>query len=122
MSAPYSLHPGLPQQLQNAATVAATGAGGILLLRGECARVTVVLQSDGTTSGGSVSIEEAYWFPDTDPVYAGTWSVVQAVNASSFTGTKQQVVHLTGSFWAIRVRISGDITGGGTISVWAWGN
>jgi len=120
MPGPYTPIPHTPQQLQSAAT---TGTGGLLYLRGGTARVTVVLQSTGTTSGGAVSIEEAYYDQESgDPVYAGTWSVVQAVNASDFTGTAQKVVHLTGSFWALRVRISSTITGGGMISVWAWGN
>jgi len=123
MSAPYCLTPGLPQQLHDAAT---TGNGGILLFHGTTARVTIALQSTGTTSGGTLSIEEAYWKDldgaGPDPVYAGTWSVIQAVSASSFTGGAQLVVHVLGSVWALRVRISSDITGGGTVSVWAWGN
>ncbi len=119
MSAPYSLIPGVVK-LQDAAT---TGNGGILYMRGGSARLTVVLQSTGTTSGGTVSIEEAYYNLDAgDPVYAGTWSVIQSVNANSFTGTVQLVEHYVGSYWAVRVRISSTITGGGTVSAWAWGN
>lgn len=115
---PYTLCPASPQQLLSAAT---TGNGGILLLRGQVARVTVVLESSGTTSGGAVSIEEAYYDP-TGPVYAGTWSVIQSVSASTFTGGAQVVVHVTGSVWAIRTRISSTITGGGTVSAYAYGN
>lgn len=116
----YSLSPGSPQTLQSAAT---TGTGGILLIRGQCERVTVVLESSGTTSGGAVTIEEAY-YPDDGLVYAGTWSTIgSAINASSFTGGAQLAVHiLDQSIWALRVRISSNITGGGTISAYAWGN
>lgn len=121
---PYTLTPATPMQLQNAATVAATGNGGQLILSGQTARVTVVLQSNGTTSGGTVSIEEAYFDPAVlaGKNYTGTWSVIQSVAASTFTGTAQLVVHIPGSVWAIRVRISADITGGGSISAWAYGN
>lgn len=119
MPAPYTLIPGL-QQLHSATT---TGNGGIIIPRGLCARLTVVLQSNGTTSGGTLQIEEAYFDPNTDGTYTGTWSAVGAViNASSFTGGAQSVVHVVGSFWAVRCRIATTITGGGTVSVWAWGN
>jgi hypothetical protein len=82
------------------------------------------MQSAGTTSGGTVTVEEAYYDPlKGDPAYAGTWSTIgSAINASSFTGGAQLGFHVLGSFWAIRVRVSSDITGGGTIAVWAWGN
>lgn len=119
MSAPYTVYPGL-EQLHNATT---TGNGGILPLHGRSARVTIVLQSTGTTSGGTLIIEEAYWDSRTDPVYAGTWSQIASVSASTFTGGAQVFYHLAEtSSYAIRVRISSDITGGGTVSVWAWGN
>ncbi len=112
------LTPSSPQTLQSAAT---TGNGGILLIRGECEGLTVVLQSTSTTSGGAISIEEAYYDPN-GPVYAGTWSLVTAaISASTFTGGAQAVVHVVGSFWAIRARISSDITGGGSVTVVAWG-
>lgn len=119
MSAPYSIAiPGI-QKLQDAAT---TGNGGILMLGGAQARVTVILQSNGTTSGGTVTIEEAYWDPKTDPVYAGTWSAIQAVNASTFTGGAQLVLHVMASCPSVRVRISSNITGGGSVTVWGYGN
>lgn len=118
---PYTLCPASPMQLHNAAT---DGNGGILLLRGQVARVTVALQSTGTTSGGAVSIEEAYFDPAVlaGQNYTGTWSVIQSVSASTFTGGAQVIVHVTGSVWAIRARISSAITGGGTVSAWAYGN
>ena len=121
MSGPYSLVPNSPEQLQSAAT---TGTGGVLLPHGRSHWLTVSLQSNGTTSGGTISIEEARY----DPAvlngldYTGTWSVIQAVSASTFTGGAQVVVHVPGSFWAVRARISSNITGGGSVDVWAWCN
>lgn len=116
----YTLTPNQPQILHSATV---TGNGGILLLRGHCERVTIALQSDGTTSGGTLTIEEAYYDPE-GPVYAGTWSTLGSViNASAFTGTAQSIVHIVDySVWALRVWISSDITGGGTVTVVAWGN
>lgn len=118
MAGPYTLIQATPIKLLSAVT--ATGNGGVLQVRGQVARVTIVLQSSGTTSGGTVSIEES--FTDTEVQYAGTWSVIQSVSASDFTGTAQKVIHVTGSVWDLRVRISGTITGGGSVTAWAYGN
>jgi hypothetical protein len=120
MSGPYTLIPGI-QALHLAQTA---GNGGILYPRGLTRAVTVVIQGTGTTSGGTLQIEEAYYdLPSGDPVYGGTWSAIGSViNASSVSGAVQSVVHITGSVYALRVRIVTTITGGGTISVWAWGN
>ena len=112
-----------PLQLLNAQTTASTGNGGILLLRGACEGVTIAVTSTGTTSGGTLSIEEApYYDPDSNLVYSGTWSVIQSLTASTFSGGAAVVVHVTGSFWAVRCRIATDITGGGSVSAYGWGN
>lgn len=77
--------------------------------------VTVYLRSVGTTSGGTVLIEEADWGP-LEPVYSGTWSTVLSQAASGFTGTVQLAVHApVAAFAWYRVRISSTITGGGTV-------
>lgn len=79
--------------------------------------VAVFLSSAGTTSGGTVLIEEADWDPDTESVYTGTWSLVQSIAASSFSGTASIMTHLPPEAYGfVRVRISSAITGGGTIS------
>lgn len=129
MSGPYTLTaPGVDQfnatamQLHNAAT---TGNGGQLVLSGKTARVTFALQSTGTTSGGAITLEEAYFDPAVlaGEDYTGTWSTIgTAISASTFTGGAQVIVHAIGSYWAVRARISSNITGGGSVSVWAWGN
>ena len=121
MSGPYTLIPSSPLQLQKAAT---TGTGGILQPHGRCHFLTFALQSNGTTSGGVVTLEEARYEPSVlgGMDYTGTWSTILAVNASDFTGSVQKTIHTYGSFWAVRARISSDITGGGTVDVWAWAN
>ncbi len=116
----YLLTPTGPFAFHTATT---TGDGGILIARGECERLTIVLQSNGTTSGGTVTVEEAYFDPNVTGTYTGTWSVIgSAVSASTFTGGAQSVVHIVGSFWAVRVRISSNITGGGSVTITGWGN
>jgi hypothetical protein len=75
----------------------------------------------GTTSGGTVTIEEADWDPfDSAQIYSGTWSAIgSAVAASTFTGGAQVALHLPApaAYAFVRARITGTITGGGTISV-----
>ncbi len=113
--------PTQPNTLISAQT--ATTASGIMLLYGQCARLTVVVQGAGTIDAGAVTIEEAYYDPN-GPVYAGTWSVIGSpIAGTSVTGGKQLVTHVVGSFWAVRVRISTTVTGsGGAVTVVAWGN
>ena len=75
----------------------------------------IILRSIGTTSGGTVLIEEADWGPQ-EQVYSGTWSQIQSIAASTFSGTAQLVLHITPSAMPyLRVRISATITGGGSI-------
>lgn len=77
--------------------------------------LTIYLRSVGTTSGGTVLIEEADWGPLETP-YSGTPSQMQSIAASSFTGGVQLAYHPSdSSFGWVRVRISSPITGGGTI-------
>lgn len=114
---------GGPLVLQSAAT---TGPGRYLPLKGNANDLTVVVEATGTITGGAISIEEAYWKDDAPP-YSGTWSVIKSLTgATDFTSNAQTVFHAnkTGpsSFWAVRARISSDITGGGTVTVTAWGN
>lgn len=111
-------YPTSPMLMQSAAT---SGNGGTLNLDGLAEQLTIFMLSTGTTSGGTISIEEAFWLPDT-PVYAGTWSVITTVNASTFTGGASVVIHAPGSFWKVRARISSNITGGGTVTVYGWGS
>ena len=112
--------PEAAQALQVAKT--ASQNGGVLYLAGACQTLTVVIEGDATTSGGTIAIEEAFYRQEVDPYYAGTWSNIQTVNASDVSGGKQFVIHANGSFWAVRTRIATDITGGGTVSTWAWGS
>lgn len=128
----YHWTPGSPQQLQNAVT-AATTQGGILYLAGRNERVTVVCRGStvaGAIASGNLVIEEAFYFkPGTggteernEPPWAGPWSLIQTINAVDLTLGATQVVHITGSIWALRVRVSVVVAGGGSVDVWAWGN
>src|ERR1043165_7319662 len=98
--------PNVPQLLQSGVT--ATGNGGVLLIKGACSQVTVVLQGTGTTSGGAVIIEEGFYDPNGDD-YSGTWSALSTVNGSTFSGpggVNQVIARMAGSYWALRVRVS----------------
>lgn len=106
-----------PQHLLDAQTVDETA--GIMFIGGLCDDLTIVIQQAGTTSSGIVTVEEAYYTPQDTP-YSGQWSLLTTVDVSTLTG--QTVIHFEGSFWAVRVRISTVIAGGGTVSAWAWGN
>lgn len=76
---------------------------------------TVYLRSIGTTSGGTILMEEADWGP-WEVTYSGTWSQIASIAASSFTGGAQISYHVTdATIRYFRVRISAAITGGGTI-------
>jgi len=105
--------------LQSAAT---TGTGGLLFIGGICERLTVSLQSTGTTSGGTIILEEAPYYDPQGGVFGGTWSQLASVSASTINTTASQIQHFEGSFWAVRARISSDITGGGTVTIAAWAN
>lgn len=123
----YTLTPNLPFQLQGTGntTGATTGTGGILYLAGNCERLTVVCQGNGTVTTGTIVIEEAYYNGPPlggEPAPSGTWSAIQSITGSTLTTGAQTVVHSVGSYWAVRARISAQITGGGSVSVWAWGN
>lgn len=82
--------------------------------------LALYLFGHGTTSGGTITYEEAADDPSsTLPGYGGTWSIIgSANNASDVTGDKVKATHLTvGAYGLVRARISDAITGGGSISV-----
>lgn len=83
-------------------------------------KLTVYYQSLLTTSGGTLILEEAEYSqqPLQEPAYTGTWSQIESRAASSFTGGVQLAFHTQISAYAwVRVRISSDITGGGSVIV-----
>lgn len=95
-------------------TGATSGGSAPVDLRGVTA-AAIIFTSVGTTSGGTLLIEEASSL--TGQPYSGTWSVLATVLASAFTGGAQQVYHLMGNHALadLRVRISSAITGGGAV-------
>lgn len=84
------------------------------------ADLTFYLFGHGTTSGGTITYEEASDDPRTGQVFStGVWSIIgSANNASDVTSDKVKAAHLTVcAYHYVRARISDAITGGGTISV-----
>ena len=89
-----------------------SGASAPIQVLGGPRDVTFWLTSVGTTSGGTILIEETDAPEDTTP----TWSVIQTILASSFTGGAKTAAHVRiGAGVWVRLRISSAITGGGTI-------
>ncbi len=85
-----------------------------------CDCVSIYFESVGTTSGGTLKIEEAAFDPTRLHPYSATWSQIGSDQAASgFTGGAQLATHIgpLAIDW-IRVKISADITGGGTVLVW----
>lgn len=80
--------------------------------------IVFYVQGNGTTSGGTMKIEEAAYDPN-DGVYSGTWSQIGAdISASALSG--QSAFHVSpNTYNHLRFRISSAITGGGSVTVWA---
>jgi hypothetical protein len=78
--------------------------------------LTVFLSSQGAISGGPVIIEEADYDPRTGVPYTGTWSQIQSVPVTGFSGGGQQAIAMGPRVFSyLRVRLGAPITGG-TIS------
>lgn len=90
-----------------------TGASAPFQILDEAEDCVFTFTSEGTTSGGTILIEESDLRS-----YTGTWSQSYSQAASGFTGNAKLVLHArfgVGSF--VRARVSSDITGGGTVTV-----
>lgn len=75
--------------------------------------VCVTFTSEGTTSGGTIIIEES-----DRRSYTGTWSQLASQAASGFTGGAKLCTHIQlGAGLYVRARVSSAITGGGTATV-----
>lgn len=95
-------------KLENATTGSVT-----LDFQGYTTTVTCHCTGSGTISGGTILLEEAE-----SSSYSGTWSLLATVTASDLTGGKVKTLHVVESKYnSIRLRISSDITGGGTVTL-----
>lgn len=106
-------------------TIATTGTSRTLFCDGRCGYLTAVIQGNGTTSGGVIVLEEAYYTPDDGAPYSGTWSNIGTFTAGTdFTSNTQTIYHspAPSSFWAVRMRTTSDITGGGSVTCTLWVN
>lgn len=101
------LLPGSRATVQSAAT---TGNGSAYSLHPKANSVTVTATGEGTISGGTVYVEEA-----ATEDYDGTWSELDSFPGTELTGGAQKVLHFSGVFGAIRVRLD-SIAGGGSVS------
>jgi hypothetical protein len=92
---------------------AATTGTGASVDVGNGNYVTFYVTGTGTITGGTIILEESDL-----KSYAGTWSQLQSVTASSLSGGVVQAFHFAGAIAWVRARISSNITGGGTVDVY----
>jgi hypothetical protein len=110
---PWQLMLGAPATYP-ATGVTATQSSPWFELTGGPQDVTVTYTSVGTTSGGTIILEET----DDKGLGAATASQLESVAASSFTGGAKSCHHFrVGAGMFLRARISSTITGGGSIFV-----
>lgn len=75
--------------------------------------LTFTFTSAGTTSGGTLLIEES-----DVPSATETWSLLYTESASAFSGGIKQAIHIRiGAGMWVHVRVSSNVTGGGTATV-----
>jgi len=92
---------------------ATTGTGSVKAFN-DCRQVNWMVRGEGTIDGGTVVIESAH-----AQDYAGTWNQLDEIDATTLTGGA-----LSGNTYPmppggfLRGRISSNITGGGSISVY----
>ena len=96
----------------NLLSAVTTGTSPSVVIPSTKKNPVIQVTGSGTITGGTIILEEAF-----DPAYAGTWSQLASITASTLTGGVIQNYHFLGSLVAVRARISSDITGGGKISV-----
>lgn len=90
-----------------------TGTSKPFQVLGAVRDVLVTFTSEGTTSGGTILIEESDL-----PSYTGTWSQIASQLASGFTGNAKLCTHVQlGAGGWVRARVSSTVTGGGTATV-----
>ena len=107
----YKFTPGsAPSISVNAAT---TGSGAALAFN-DCRQVNWLVRGEGTITDGTVVIESAHALD-----YSGVWNELDSVDASTLSGGAlygNTFPHVPGGF--VRGRISDDVAGGGTITVY----
>ena len=95
-------------------------AEGIFFIKGTNYYLSVALLGDGVTSSGVITIEEAYYEEGGTPPTA--WSLLGTVNASDVSQGVQKISRFVGSHWVVRVRITTEVGGGGTVTAVVWAN
>lgn len=102
---------GIPILLNAASASNATGTVMGSGTMSRCRESAIYIQwSAGTTSGG-VTVETAH-----DSAFTGTWATLGAA-IPWVSGSREDVLQITGIHGAIRTRIS-TVIGGGTVSTW----
>lgn len=75
-------------------------------------KIVIYLDGTGTINAGVITVEEAH-----DDAYAGTWSLIDDTNATDLSAGKEVAVHLPeAGYGYVRVRISTEVGGGGSVT------
>ena len=97
---------------------AATTGSNTYELGGTNRDLSVYIAATGTVSAGKLQMETAH-----DPSYTGTWAPLGAeVALTTLTGSLSSISHYSGPHRVIRARMTQDITGGGSVSVYIVAN
>lgn len=103
---------------KNGTFTGVTSGTSIILPPDDHTLTSMAFIGNGTISGGTAVIEEAYCSPDSASPYTGTWSTIYTLTATAVTGGAQLCAHIApSSLYSRRVRITSNITGGGGLSV-----
>ena len=84
--------------------------------------LTFYVTGEGTIDGGVITFSEAYFNPQAESNYSGTWSSIGTVNAADVTGGAQLAYHAGGAggsfaYAQVKAEITSAVTGGGSVSV-----
>lgn len=92
---------------------AATSGTGTAIAFNDCRQVNWYTTTSGTISGGTIIIEHS---PDAS--YAGTWTQLDSIAATDADTGAGGYGTYPGPIGFLRARISSNITGGGTVTVY----
>lgn len=92
---------------------AATTGTGEPLATNSCKQATWSVETSGTVSAGTIVIEQA-----SSRSYAGTWYLLDTIDAANAAAGTEGYGTFPGVVDFVRARITSNITGGGTVTVY----
>lgn len=93
-------------------SAATTGTGEPMAVN-SCKQGTWATEASGTVSGGTIVIEQAV-----TRSYAGTWNLLDTIDAANAAAGTEGFGTYPGVIGFMRARITSNITGGGSVTVY----